>query len=178
MLEVLSNEEIMREYSLKDIIRYNTRSKIKEETVADHTCFVSILSLKILAQLGIKDDKIIKDTLVLSVLHDIPESCTSDVPYDVKQKSPELRKLLERLEDEYYDLYWGNFKDALEAKDGLPGLIVKLADVYSVFQFCYSEISLGNSNEDMKEIFITSKRRIRDMIEKINAYLEEHNGWK
>lgn len=176
MLEVLSNEEIMREYSLKDIIRYNTRSKIKEETVADHTCFVSILSLKILSQLGITDDKIIKNTLILSVLHDIPESCTSDVPYDVKDRNPELRKLLEKLEDEYYNKYWANFSEALEAKDELPGLIVKLADVYSVFQFCYSEINLGNKNEDMKEILFISKERIRHMIERINSYLEERGG--
>lgn len=176
MLELLSDEEIMREYSLKDIIRYNTRSKIKEETVADHTCFVSILSLKILAQLGITDDKVIKDTLVLSVLHDIPESCTSDIPYDVKQRCPELRELLEKLEDEYYNKYWSNFVEALEAKKKLPGLVVKLADVYSVFQFCCSELRLGNNDKDMIEIFVNSKRRIRDMIDRINRYLEENDG--
>lgn len=174
MLERLSDDEIMQEYPLKNLIRYNTRTKIKDETVSDHTCFVSLFCLKILSQLEIDDLQIFKDTIALALLHDLPESMTSDVPWDVKQRDPDIKKALEEFEDEYYKLYWSDYESSLETKSGLPGAILTLADVYSVYQYVYNEISLGNHTEGMREIFENSRRRITEAISNINKIMEEN----
>lgn len=178
MLERLSDEEIMREYSIKNIIRYNTRLRIKDETVSDHTCFVALFCLKILDQLKLNDAELYKSVLILALLHDISESITSDIPYNVKVKHPELKLVLKDVEDDYYRNYWSRYKSFLEVKSGLPEAIVKLADIYSVYQYSKNEISLGNKSEEMVEIFESSKIRIDKAIEKINMIIakEKSNG--
>lgn len=173
MLERLNDEEIMREYAIKNIIRYNVRTKIKEETVSDHTCFVSIFVLKILSQLKIKDEKLFRETITLAILHDLPESKTSDIPWDIKKENPSLKLMMSELEDEYYRLYWKDYKDTLDNKSELSMAILKLADVYSVYQYCLNEINLGNNTKEFKEIFENSKERIDNEIEKINRLIKE-----
>ena len=53
MLELLSKESILSEYPLKKIIRYNHRNRLQDESVAEHTCFVSLFCLKIMSQLNL-----------------------------------------------------------------------------------------------------------------------------
>lgn len=175
MLDRLSDEEIMREYSIKNIVRYNTRLRIKDESVSDHTCFVALFSLKILDQLHISDAEICKSVLIIALLHDIPESITSDIPYDIKRNNPELKLTLRELENDYYINYWPSYKSSLEVKSGLPEAIVKLADTYSVYQYTMNEITLGNKSPEMIEIFENVKIRIDKAIEKINKILVEEN---
>ena len=57
MLELLSKESIMSEYPLKKIIRYNHRIRLQDESVAEHTCFVSLFCLKIMAQLNLTHEQ-------------------------------------------------------------------------------------------------------------------------
>ena len=83
MLERLSKQEVLHEYVLSKITRYNNRKRLQNESVAEHTCFVSIFCLKILAQLNL-DHEIERQVLILAALHDTPESVTSDIPYNVK----------------------------------------------------------------------------------------------
>lgn len=178
MLVRLSEEEIMREYSVKNIVRYNTRLRVKDETVSDHTCFVALFCLKILDQLGIEDAELYKSALVLALLHDIPESVTSDIPYNVKKDYPELKLILRDIEDGYYINYWPSYKSLLEVKCELPEAIVKLADTYSVYQYSKNELNLGNKSKEMIEIFESSKIRIDKAIENVNAIIakEKNNG--
>lgn len=178
MLEQLNDEEIMREYAIKNIIRYNTRLRVKDETVSDHTCFVALFCLKILAQLQINDAELYKSVLVLALLHDVPESATSDVPYNVKINHPELKLTLRKIEDDYYINYWPKYKNVLEVKSGLPEAIVKLADIYSVYQYSKNELSLGNKSKEMVEIFENSQKRIDKAIKNVNAIIaeEKQNG--
>ena len=93
MLELLSKESIMSEYPLKKIIRYNHRSRLQDESVAEHTCFVSLFCLKIMAQLNLTHEQE-RQVLILAALHDTCESRTSDIPHDVKANYPEMQQIL------------------------------------------------------------------------------------
>ena len=57
-MERLSDKEIMQEYVLSKIIRYNHRRRLQDESVAEHTFYVILLSL-ILADKYKVTDKVI-----------------------------------------------------------------------------------------------------------------------
>ena len=51
--------------------------------------------------------------------------------------------------------------------------IIKLADAYSVYQYCLNENTLGNVSDEMKEIKSEALVRITNYIEVINKLLKE-----
>lgn len=170
-LEILSNDEISNEYVLSKINRYNHRIRLQNESVAEHSFFVSIFCLKIMAKLNL-DSKIERDVLVKAALHDAAECLTSDIPHDVKSRYRKMRAILDDIEDDYYNQYWKEYKDSLDNSDSLVEYIIKLADSYSVYQYCLNERNLGNNS---KEIYIISEdatSRILEYTGKINTLLK------
>lgn len=159
MLELLSKESIMGEYPLKKIIRYNHRSRLQDESVAEHTCFVSLFCLKIMAQLNLTCEQE-RQVLILAALHDTCESRTSDIPHDVKANYPEMQKILDRIERDYYEENWKNYLGDVYKPDEIVYNIIKLADAYSVYQWCINEKVLGNSSVCVAEIYHESKDRL------------------
>lgn len=179
MLDLLSEEQIMSEYVLGDIIRYNNRCRLKDESVAEHTCFVSIFCLKILAKLGL-DHETERKVLILAALHDAAESRTSDIPHDVKANYPEMRKILDKVEKDYYKEEWSDYYREVYAPSDLCHSILKLADSYSVYQYCLNEMALGNISNDIKMIKSESYKRILAYTQDINdlmikSFFEEEN---
>ena len=172
MLELLSKESIMSEYPLKKIIRYNHRSRLQDESVAEHTCFVSLFCLKIMAQLNLTIEQE-RQVLILAALHDTCESRTSDIPHDVKAKYPEMQKILDRIEEDYYKQYWKSYFDDIYKPDELVYNILKLADAYSVYQWCLNEKALGNSSDCITEIYFESKNRLKKYTGIINEILKK-----
>lgn len=172
MLELLSKESIMSEYPLKKIIRYNHRSRLQDESVAEHTCFVSLFCLKIMAQLNLTIEQE-RQVLILAALHDTCESRTSDIPHDVKAKYPEMQKILDRIEEDYYEQNWKSYFDDVYKPDELVYNILKLADAYSVYQWCLNEKALGNYSECITEIHFESKGRLRKYTGIINEILKK-----
>ena len=172
MLELLSNESIMSEYPLKKIIRYNHRSRLQDESVAEHTCFVSLFCLKIMAQLNL-DHETERQILILAALHDMAESRTSDIPHNVKANYPEMEDILARIESQYYEENWNKYIDVVYNHDDLVYNIVKLADAYSVYQYCLNERNLGNTSSDNTEILFEVQKRIATRINAINSILEK-----
>ena len=172
MLEKLSNEEIMSGYSLKKIIRYNHRSRLQDESVAEHTCFVSLFCLKIMAKLNLTHEEE-RQVLILAALHDAAESITSDIPHDVKANYPEMDCILEGIEKDYYDKNWKSYCSILYDENPLIYNILKLADSYSVYQWCLNEKSLGNSYDYLEKIFKDARERIDKYINIINNLINE-----
>lgn len=167
MMELLSRESILKEYPLKKIIRYNHRSRLQDESVAEHTCFVSLFCLKIMAQLNLTCEQE-RQILVLAALHDTCESKTSDIPHDVKANYPEMQQILDRVEYDYYKENWSPYlKDVYEFEPIIHS-ILKLADAYSVYQWCISEKELGNSSKCITEIYNECSLRIEKYINLIN----------
>lgn len=171
MLERLNDEQIMSEYVLSKIIRYNNRTRLQDESVAEHTCFVSVFCLKILAQLNL-DHETERRVLVLAALHDMAESRTSDIPHNVKANYPEMQKILDDVELDYYTEYWKKYLNEVYNPSELVHNIIKLADAYSVYQYCLNERNLGNYSVDNNEIFAEVQDRINARIENINLLLK------
>ena len=173
MLGLLSKEEISREYVLSKIIRYNNRCKLQNESVAEHTCFVSLFCLKILAKLHL-DHETERKVLILAALHDTAESRTSDIPHDVKSNYPEMKEILDNIEKDYYADFWDEYyKDIYEPND-LCYNILKLADSYSVYQYCLNEKALGNTSEVINEIMYSASLRIVQYTNTINQIIKEN----
>lgn len=171
MLERLSDEQIMSEYVLSKIIRYNNRTRLQNESVAEHTCFVSLFCLKIMAQLKL-DHETERQVLILAALHDMAESRTSDIPHNVKANYPEMEVILANIEEKYYEENWKKYIDVVYGHNDLVYNIIKLADAYSVYQYCMNERNLGNYSKDNEEILDEVQYRIAERIRAINSILE------
>ena len=172
MLELLSKESIMSEYPLKKIIRYNHRSRLQDESVAEHTCFVSLFCLKIMAQLNLTHEQE-RQVLILAALHDTCESRTSDIPHDVKANYPEMQAILEKIEHDYYEENWKTYLGDVYKPEQIVYNILKLADAYSVYQWCLNEKALGNSSDCITEIYIECRNRLKKYIGIINEIIEK-----
>lgn len=172
MLELLSKESIMSEYPLKKIIRYNHRSRLQDESVAEHTCFVSLFCLKIMARLNLTHEQE-RQVLILAALHDTCESRTSDIPHDVKANYPEMQAILEKIEHDYYEENWKTYLGDVYKPEPIVYNILKLADAYSVYQWCLNEKALGNSSDCITEIYIECRNRLKKYIGIINEIIEK-----
>ena len=172
MLDVFSNKEITREYVLSKIIRYNNRCKLQNESVAEHTCFVSLFCLKILAKLKL-DHETERKVLILAALHDAAESRTSDIPHDVKANYPEMQHILNKIEEDYYEEVWKEYQEEVYKPGDLCYNILKLADSYSVYQYCLNEKDLGNVSDVINEITYNSMIRIRKYTDAINQMIKD-----
>ena len=172
MLELLSKESIMSEYPLKKIIRYNHRSRLQDESVAEHTCFVSLFCLKIMSQLNLTHEQE-RQVLILAALHDTCESRTSDIPHDVKANYPEMQRILDKIEQDYYEQNWKTYLSDVYKPEEIVYNILKLADAYSVYQWCLNEKALGNSSNCITEIYIESRNRLKKFTSSINELAEK-----
>lgn len=175
MLELLSKEDVMNEYPLKKIIRYNHRNRIQDESVAEHTCFVSLFCLKIMAQLNLTHEQE-RQVLILAALHDTCESLTSDIPHDVKANYPEMQSILGRIEHDYYEKNWKTYFEDVYNPEEIVYNILKLADAYSVYQWCINEKSLGNVSDCIQEIYMEVKKRLNHYIDAINKIEKENKS--
>ncbi len=172
MLELLSKDSIMSEYPLNKIIRYNLRSRLQDESVAEHTCFVSLFCLKIMAQLNLTIEQE-RQVLILAALHDTCESRTSDIPHDVKSNYPEMQAILDKIELDYYEKNWKSYIGDVYEPDEMVYNILKLADAYSVYQWCLNEKALGNSSDCISEIYFESRNRLKKYTGIINDIIEK-----
>ena len=50
-----------------------------------------------------------RQVLIAAALHDTCESRTSDIPHDVKSNYPEMQKILEKIEFDYYKENWKSY---------------------------------------------------------------------
>ena len=150
----------MSEYPLKKIIRYNHRSRLQDESVAEHTCFVSLFCLKIMAQLNLTHEQE-RQVLILAALH------------DVKENYPEMKQILDRIEQDYYKEHWKNYLGEVYKPEPIVYNILKLADAYSVYQWCLNEKALGNSSDCIGEIYFESKERLEKYTNEINKLIEK-----
>lgn len=171
MLELLSDKEIMDEYVLSKIIRYNHRNKLQDESVATHSFYVSLFCLKILSRLNLDKD-IDRQVLILAALHDTAESMTSDIPHDVKTRYPAMQKILDEIEMDYYEQNWTTYFEDIYMPSTLVSSIVKLADAYSVYQYCLNENILGNKSEEILGIKEESLTRIETYTNQLNKILK------
>ena len=150
-------------YKLSNIIRYSQQNKIKNETVAEHsyyvTWFVNRLCTKY--ELG---DTIRLMALETALLHDIPEVITNDITYDVKRMIPEVPALLQPYEEEVIKEHSSRAYKVLfnpeTTEEIIAKKVVKHADILSVLQYCQNEEMLGNKS--FTELRRATEQRVKD----------------
>lgn len=161
-------------YKLSNIIRYSQQSKIKNESVAEHSYYVGWFTKCICTKYELSD-KIRLMAFEAALLHDIPEVITNDITYDVKQMVPEVSALLKPYEEDvikehshvaYKVLFKPETKDELAAKK-----IVKHADILSVLLYCRNEELLGNKN--FTELRKATEQRLKKSKEQLLAAIKE-----
>lgn len=170
MLERLNDADIMREYVLGDIKRYNHRRKLKEESVAEHVFFVSIFCLRVMASLDLSAEEQ-RQVMVGATLHDVAESATSDIPHDVKEKYEGIKSCIDEVEKDYINKHWSKYKSEVEEQTEIVHNIIKLADAYSVLQYCINENELGNNSNEMCIIKADANARVEKFTNNINEIM-------
>ena len=109
----------------------------------------------------------------MAALHDTAESRTSDIPHDVKIRYPEMQSILDRIEQEYYIEHWQKYISDVYKPSEMAHNIVKLADAYSVYQYCINENTLGNVSDEMSSIKSEALVRITNYTKMINSIIEK-----
>lgn len=159
---------------LADMNRYNNRIRLKNESIAEHSFFVAYNILKIGHDYDISAD-VINEAVSMAIVHDFPESFTSDLPHDCKQQNPALRDILTEIELDFIANDMPELLTRYEKllkNDSLPALLVELSDAISVLQYCNREISLGNTTDDMKIIHNEACSRVTYLFTKLEKGLE------
>ena len=157
-------------YPLRYIIRYSNQVRITNESVAEHSFFVSALLLKLheeyMFDLGM--------ALKYAICHDMPEVFVGDIPYNVKTNIPGSKEEIKRYELKMaYDrlpLYVYNSIIALEEKETPEVLAVRLADAIQVVQYTSNEIDMGNKDGIMPKIKLQAEERVAVLEDKLKRY--------
>ena len=126
----------------RNVRRFNNASYIDgyNDSVLDHTARVVFLSLEFAEYLK-KDFNLEIDTVLLmriAMFHDLAEIETGDMSGPVKDEVPEIKELMEMVEQEYLKrIFYKEFIDKIYDGNSLEYKIMKLADKYDVYLQMY-----------------------------------------
>lgn len=140
---------------LAHIRRYSTQPVLHQESVAEHSFFVSLYAYALVNRLATDGRMTAESTyrlmrlvLLQAIVHDVDESLTGDFIRPFKYSTPEItsaikngtRKIMDALPipREMFNA-WASATD-----ETLAGQIVKLADLWSVVMYARRELKLGN----------------------------------
>lgn len=154
---------------MSNLYRYNNRTRLKNESIAEHSFYVGLTALRLCEVLEITGDLKLK-IIEMAIIHDVGETNSIDAPYTLKRDYEDLSNILAYIEKEEMKKH---FPDLIEVHrrfeesdniDNLAGIIVKLADVISVVQYSKNELLLGNKTDEMKGIFDEAITRIKKLV--------------
>ena len=161
-------------YKLSNIIRYSQQNKIKNETVAEHSYYVSWFVNRLCTKYSLSDT-IRLMALEAALLHDVPEVITNDITYDVKRMIPEVPGLLQPYEEEVIREHSSRAHKVLfnpeTNNEIIAKKIVKHADILSVLQYCQNEEELGNKN--FTELRKATEKRVKESRDDLIASINE-----
>ena len=165
-------EKVIKEldslYSLKHITRYNNMARIKEESVAEHSYFVALITARLYQYYDFNLEK----ALLMAIVHDIFEIHISDVPRNVKESYPKLKNVMIEIEDDCIRKKYPEYEDLIydfNGKHSIEALIVKIADNLSVIQYAKTEVNLG-STYYMPNVIKTAEESINKLKKQIKKY--------
>lgn len=158
-----SKEKLLEMYKLKNIKRYNHRTRLKEESVAEHSFFTTLITVELCKKFELDNETTLR-CILKSLLHDMPETELNDITYDVKI-ALNLYPLLKVYEDKYFEKHFPEFSKLMNnEEENVVNLIVNYADAMSVLQYTYNEIELGNTtfetikDETIKRLEVLEKK--------------------
>lgn len=169
-------EQLREIYKLKHIIRYNTRRHIKDESVAEHSFYVALISLMLCKEKEL-DAKTTMDAVVKALLHDMPEIEINDITHDAKEKL-KLRPYLKKYEDAYYKEHFPDYYQLMSQNKGIASTIVEIADAMSVLQYSDNEQLIGNIDPMMMDILDECQNRIVENEIKLKRQLKRRQSYE
>lgn len=162
-------EHVHSIYTLRDLNRYNNTLHIKEESVAEHLAFVTLIVLEL--HKHYKFD--LQRAMVMAITHDLSEIYVTDVPHNVKAAYPKIGEEIKKAEHQVFREKFGSFIaehfEELEEQKTVEAHIVHFADVLSCIQYSQSEIKLGNEGY-MVKVNQESHDRAEYMSDKLSRY--------
>jgi len=156
-------------YILRDLKRYNNSFHIKDESVAEHSFFVSSITLKLHEMYDFN----LEHALIMAITHDESEIDVTDIPHNVKQAYPFVAKAIKVAENLAFKENCTDrvFQAHLELERHISpeALVVELADVLSCIQYSSTEMLLGNKGY-MKTVYEESVRREKLLVKKLRGF--------
>ncbi len=141
--------------SAAHIKRYHTTPMFAQESVAEHSHFVAMITRIICHSLEQSNHPV--DTLRavdLAMIHDYEEAISGDIISTFKHSHPEFIDLLDRLTDEAIDQVFEGLPTDLagyytelwrgHSAGSLEGQIVSVADKLAGLAFSYEQLHMGN----------------------------------
>jgi 5'-deoxynucleotidase YfbR-like HD superfamily hydrolase len=168
-------------YRLREMKRFGIRQVNRDTSPAEHSWFTSVLALYISTHSDPKHEKYnLGELLAKAIMHDIPESITSDVPYFVKHHNRKTEDFFKFLEERICrDVLTDGMTDdirvpltnyILRCKDKTPeGKLVSLCDLVEPLWYLVEERTRGNNNIWVDEVV----KQLQDMIYLVNLDLKE-----
>lgn len=148
-------------YNLSYIIRYSNVPRIKNESVSEHSFFVSVEILNLYSLYEFDLGKAIS----MAITHDFLESEVDDVNHYIKRKYPLIKKAIKDAEEQELSNYPQFIIDLInEYRNGesVESKIVKLADTIQCSTYSKHEMNLGNHGY-MKEVNTKSNERAAEL---------------
>lgn len=170
---------------LKEIKRCNNFPVVNKEDVAQHSFYVTLLAMVVADEYNqyvashnsayhpydvenLMNVVKIEPLLRKALLHDVEESFTSDIPWNVKHADEETHKVIERaIAKKLEDSYEGSKSMKLyqeigtRCKDEFEGKFVDICDMLELSQYCFEEVAMGNSY-------------IKPLLDKANRLVKSH----
>jgi len=136
-------ETLAHVYRLSFITRFPNRYRIRDENVAQHSFFVSVIVMLLHEEYDFE----LGAALQAAVSHDIVEADLGDTPHSVKQRHVDVTNELDRAEQKELQKYPIGIIQGVELFNSwdVEGLVCRLADVLQVSQYISAEESLGNT---------------------------------
>jgi hypothetical protein len=92
-------------------------------------------------------DKIDSNLVFYIVFHDIGEQTTGDIPYPMKRNNPQLKEIMDLLEQKsYYSQleYWDSFRQTLLTSEDMA--LFKQIELVEMAEFGLDQLCLGNNH--------------------------------
>lgn len=159
---------------LAEVTRYHSTPRRHDESVPEHSHYVTLFSdvlCDILEEKGKKIDRI--DVLEKSLVHDMEEMYSGDIKHPFKNANPKLKKLIEdqakmligkafeglpEKTAKRFKKRWDDYHDVTKSKS-IENIIVEVADTLSLVSYCLEEMRAGNQR--MTEIYNNGMKRLK-----------------
>lgn len=165
-----SKTELLNLYKLKNLIRYNNKTRLKDENVAEHSYYVAIIGLKLCDKFNLNKNIKLK-VITKALLHDMPEMYINDITHDAKMIL-NINDNINKFERYYYMSEYPKYTSLMKQKKDLVSTIVVIADILSAKQYILNEIELGNQSSDIVDIDKQLDARLKEQYESLINFKE------
>lgn len=123
------------------VTRFHTWERLRDQSVGEHSWQVMRILLAIWPEVP-------RHMLVHTMYHDVGERVTGDIPYPVKAERPELKGIMDALEEDalLQMRSWGVLGNPPDFLCDDEKAAFKLAEFIEMWEYALDELSLGNRN--------------------------------